>query len=468
MTFNSSAFLGFFLVVYALYYCAGRKLALQNGLLLVASYVFYGFWDWRFPCLMGVTTAIDFAMTKLMRVHPRQRRMCLAVSLVSNLGVLFVLKYFQFFQENVLVVLRQLGVEGSPFVIGLLLPVGISFYTFQRLTFVVDVYREQSYEDVSFFDFALFVSFFPLLLSGPIERAKQLLPQIICAREITSRHREEGLWLVAWGLFKKVYVADNLATLVDPVFAVGWQGSGGEALIALYAYTFQIYCDFSGYSDVAKGIATLLGFTVRWNFNLPYFATSPSDFWRRWHISLSTWLRDYVFIPLGGSWGGAWATHRNLMVTMVLVGLWHGAAWTFVLWGVYHGLLLSVHRVIAPERKSERRLTALATVGSVAVMFHLTCLGWLLFRATSLQQAGDLLYVIGSSLAPGGVSVALLWQLMGYLVVLLVVQGIQLAKGQLFILDRAPIALKGVVYGVLFYLTVLHGGTSNSFIYFQF
>jgi D-alanyl-lipoteichoic acid acyltransferase DltB (MBOAT superfamily) len=394
--------------------------------------------------------------------------MYLVLSLVNNLGVLLVLKYFDFFQANVLNVLRQLGIEGSPLLLGLMLPVGISFYTFQRLTFVIDVYREQAHAKVRFFDFALFVSFFPLLLSGPIERAKQLIPQLMQPRNVTGRHLEVGIWLVSWGLFKKVYVADNLAALVDPVFAAGWHGSGGEALVAVYAYAFQIYCDFSGYSDVAKGISTLLGFDVRWNFNLPYFASNPSEFWRRWHMSLSSWLRDYVYIPLGGSRQGTWQTSRNLMATMVLVGLWHGAAWTFVFWGVYQGLLLIFHRLISPERGGDQPLTYMRTMFNVALMFHFTCLGWLLFRASSLQQATDVFLAIGSSLIPSGLPPALFGQLCWYIAILIFVQSWQWMKGNLLILDRAPVALKGGAYGILFYLTILHGGTSNSFIYFQF
>ena len=468
MVFNSVNFLVFFVLLYAVYRALGRQYVLQNRLLLIASYVFYGFWDWRFPALMGITTVVDYMATRAMLTYPEKRQLFLGIGLLNNLGVLFVLKYYEFFQDNVLTALHQFGIEGSPLLIGMLLPVGISFYTFQRLTFVIDVYRRQSYADVGFLDFALFVSFFPLLLSGPIERANDLLPQLRRVRPIASRHLEEGIWLVAWGLFKKVYVADNLAALVDPVFADGWRGSGGEALVAVYAYAFQIYCDFSGYSDVARGIAKFLGFDVRVNFNLPYFATNPSDFWRRWHMSLSTWLRDYVYIPLGGSRQGSWITNRNLMVTMTVVGLWHGAAWTFVFWGFYHGFLLVAYRLMAADSGGEHRQSRVGTIASILMMFHLTCLGWLLFRAASLVQAFDLLRTIVSGFGPGHPTVVLLTQLFGYLAILLLVQFVQWVKGDLLVLDRTPIAVRGVAYGVLFYLTVLHGGMSNSFIYFQF
>lgn len=468
MVFNSVTFLLFFALVYAAYRSVGHRYVLQNRILLAASYLFYGVWDWRFSLLMGVTTSVDYLATRLMATQPTRRRLLLTVSLVNNLGVLFLLKYYEFFQANVLTVLHQLGFEASPLFTGVILPVGISFYTFQRMTYVSDVYHKQAHSDVGFLDFALFVSFFPLLLSGPIERASRLVPQLMQPRTITARHLEEGIWLVSWGLFKKVYVADNLAELVDPVFAEGWHGVGGQALIAVYAYAFQIYCDFSGYTDVARGIAKLLGFEIMLNFNLPYFATNPSDFWRRWHMSLSTWLRDYVYIPLGGSRQGSWITNRNLMITMVLVGLWHGAAWTFVFWGAYHGLLLIVHRLISADQGAKKPQSKVRIMVSMVGMFHLTCLGWVLFRAISLQQAVDVLQIIISSLIPGGMPLVLLAQLLGYISILLIVQLVQLAQGNHFVLDRVHLPLKGVAYGALFYLTVLHGGTSSSFIYFQF
>lgn len=468
MVFNSVAFIGFFLVVFVTYWSLQASWRRQNYLLLVASYVFYGVWDWRLSCLMAATTAVDYSMTRLMRSAPEKKQFYLGVSLASNLGVLFLLKYYNFFQDNVISILAQLGIHASPLFLGVFLPVGISFYTFQRLTYVIDVYREQDYDDVGFLDFALFVSFFPLLLSGPIERAKQLVPQLLQQREWRAVWFEEGIWLVSWGLFKKTFIADNLAALVNPVFDDGWHGTGGEALVAIYAYAFQIYCDFSGYSDVAKGVARLLGFDVRWNFNLPYVATNPSDFWRRWHISLSTWLRDYVFIQLGGSRGSLWLTARNLVVTMLLVGLWHGAAWNFVVWGLYHGLLLIAYRVIGVEEKKTEMRSSLFTIPSVILMFHFTCLGWLIFRASSLQQAVSIGIVIGNSLMPGGISLTLLGQLGGYIAVLLFVQIVQRAKGNLFVLEGTPVSIKGIAYGILFYLTILHGGTSDSFIYFQF
>jgi len=417
---------------------------------------------------MGLTTVVDYVATRLITQYPSRRRLWLILSLVNNLGVLFLLKYYEFFQANVLVVLHQLGVEGSTLFTGVILPVGISFYTFQRITFVIDSYQGKASSTVGFLDFALFVSFFPLLLSGPIERAGNLLPQLMRARAITSQNLEEGIWLVSWGLFKKVFIADNLVTLVDPVFSEGWQGSGGEALVAVYAYAFQIYCDFSGYSDVARGIAKFMGFDVMVNFNLPYFATNPSEFWRRWHISLSTWLRDYVYIPLGGSRKGSWVTNRNLMATMVLVGLWHGAAWTFVFWGMYYGALLITHRLLVPPRRESRENRWFVRWASVGVMFHMTCLGWLLFRAVSLQQGADILHTILFGFTLDDVTRTLFGTFLGHVLLLIFVQALQAIRGELLVLERAPMPLKGVVYGTLFYLTVLHGGTSNSFIYFQF
>ena len=468
MVFNSLTFFLFFLVLYTANRALGSRYVIQNRLLLVASYIFYGWWDWRFPCLMGLTTLVDFLVTGRMRSQPAQRGTWLGVSLLNNLGVLFVLKYFEFFQENVLAALDQMGIEASPLLAGVILPVGISFYTFQRMTFVIDEYHGRTSPDVGFFDFALFVSFFPLLLSGPIERARNLLPQFMKARVVTSEHIEEGIWLVAWGLFKKVFIADNLAGLVDPVFSKEWDGTGVEALIAVYAYAFQIYCDFSGYSDVARGIAKLLGFDVMVNFNLPYFAANPSDFWRRWHVALSTWLRDYVYIPLGGNRNGTWATSRNLMATMVLVGLWHGAAWTFIIWGAYHGALLIAHRLMILSRRGPVTGRWSMHWINIVLMFHATCLGWLLFRAESLHQAASLFQTILGNFAPGDLAFARLGTLLGYLSILLLVQALQAMRRDLLVLKGVPMPVKGMAYGVLFYMMVLHGGTSNSFIYFQF
>ena len=288
-----------------------------------------------------------------------------------------------------------------------------------------------------FLDFALFVSFFPQLVAGPIERAVNLLPQFTRPRELTWARTSEGLWLLIWGYTKKVFIADNVAVLVDAAFGSEASGGGAQALIGVYAFAVQIYCDFSGYSDIARGLAKLLGIDLMLNFNLPYFAQNPSDFWRRWHISLSTWLRDYLYISLGGNRSGLTNTYRNLFLTMLLGGLWHGAAWTFVAWGAFHGGLLVVHRALGGLLPD---LGKLGRGVNVIVMFHLTCLGWLLFRAESLGQAWSLFASVFANFALDAIAMDGLVALLGYSAILVGVQLLQYARDDLLIFFRLPVA----------------------------
>ncbi|MGQ0665547.1 MAG: MBOAT family O-acyltransferase [Nitrospiraceae bacterium] len=403
--------------------------------------------------------------------NPLNRRKILVVSVVLNLSILFIFKYFNFFLENCVAMITSMGVAVSPPALELILPLGISFFTFQKMTYVIELSRGNLEPSRDFADFALFVCFFPLLQSGPIERATSLLPQINRSRAMSTDHVTEGVWLVTWGLFKKVFIADNLAPMVNTVFAPGWSGTGAEALMGIYAYTIQIYCDFSGYTDMARGIAKLLGFDIRLNFDLPYFATNPSDFWKRWHISLSTWIRDYLYIPLGGSREGEYRTYRNLLITMVLVGLWHGAAWTFVVWGAYQGCLLIIHRIISRSSfhvKLTHQLGHLGKPLAVLGMFHLTCFGWLIFRAQSLDQVMEFVSRITMQLSPNPIAFGMLGSVLGYAAILIIVQVIQKTRHTSLILQGVSLPVRGIVYGVLFYLSMLHGGISDSFIYAQF
>jgi len=467
--FNSIGFFLFFIAVYVAYRLVSSWTKAQNLVLVLASYVFYAAWDWRFLFLIVGSTLGDYWLGLCMVRRPTYKKRFLLASLAMNLGVLFMFKYFGFFVQNFVALMQQVGLGPTIPAWEVILPLGISFFTFQKMTYTIELHRGNVEPTADLVDFALFVCFFPLLLSGPIERAKTLLPQIRNPRLITSEHGREGLWLIAWGLFKKVYVADNLAQIVDPVFAPNWHGTGSEVLIALYAYAGQIYCDFSGYTDIARGVAKLLGFDVRLNFNLPYLATNPSDFWRRWHMSLSTWLRDYVYIPLGGSREGLWKTCRNLFVTMVLVGLWHGAAWTFIVWGAYHGVLLVLHRLASAGKNPW--ITDLGFVGrplGMVGMFHLTCLGWLFFRAQSLGQASDLGSLIVVHFAPGAAALQLSVTLLGYLSAAILLMAFHRLVQSSRVPRSAYVPLGAVVYGLLFYFTVLHGGVSDSFIYAQF
>ena len=359
MLFNSQVFLIFFVVVYGLYRLLPHRW--QNVLLLVSSYFFYGWWDWRFLTLIFLSTVIDYIAGGIIYSagpNQRRRKAAVVVSMTSNLVILGFFKYFNFFADNLSAVLQYAGLPAFTRHLNIILPVGISFYTFQAMSYALDIYRGHLKPARSFLNFATFVAYFPQLVAGPIERASNLLPQIENPRTITRAGIESGAWLIFWGLFKKCVIADNLAVLVDGVFgATG--ATGATSLLALYAFAFQILCDFSGYSDIARGLARWMGVELMLNFNNPYAALNPKDFWSRWHISLSSWLRDYLYIPLGGNRKGRRRTYINLALTMLLGGLWHGAAWTFVTWGAFHGLLLVIyHRWAEKFHPRARRILA--------------------------------------------------------------------------------------------------------------
>ncbi|OGX05655.1 MAG: acyltransferase [Omnitrophica WOR_2 bacterium GWA2_47_8] len=476
MPFNSLSFAIFFVVVFGLYVCLPHKW--QNKLLLAASYFFYGCWDWRFLSLILLSTAVDyFCALKIYRSsRPKVPKRYLVASIAVNLSILGFFKYYGFFASSLQSLLQQFNISIQPHFINIILPVGISFYTFQAMSYTIDVYRREMVPTKHFLDFALFVSFFPQIVAGPIERARHLLPQILSPRKLSLDKFGEGCFLIFWGLFMKVFVADNLALVVDPIFASKATVSGAEVLIGLYAFAFQIFCDFAGYSNIARGLGMCMGFDIMVNFNLPYFAVNPQDFWQRWHISLSSWLRDYVYIPLGGNRRGTSATYRNLMITMLLGGLWHGAAWTFVLWGAYHGMLLIVHRALAPVFKKYSRpqgpfLPQAGFIIKVAVFFHLTCLGWLLFRARSIEQVFSMLKALlfdFSVNVPGDVNL-LLGKLAFFTAFLLVIQIFQYRKNDLMVSFRCPVWLRVGVYLVIFYSIVIWGvNSAKYFIYFQF
>ncbi|HWB73066.1 MAG TPA: MBOAT family O-acyltransferase [Egibacteraceae bacterium] len=363
---------------------------------LAASYVFYGAWDWRFTGLLAASTLLNQAGAEaIVRARSaRGRRATLAATVAVNVAILGWFKYYGFFVSSALNVLRPLGLDPPLPLLDVVLPVGISFFTFQALSYVIDVYRGQL-RPAKPLDFAVYLSFFPQLVAGPIVRAAEFLPQLRRPRDPRRVDGARGFWLITGGLFKKVVVANVLATqLVDPVFAGPAQHSSLEILTAIYGYAVQIYADFSGYTDIAIGCALLLGFRFPDNFDAPYAALSLADFWRRWHMTLSRWLRDYLYIPLGGSRGSERATYRNLLLTMLLGGLWHGAAWTFVLWGGLHGLGL------VAEQRAQRRVGAhrpahhdgaWRRARQRLVTFHLVCLAWVFFRAESMTAAGTLL-----------------------------------------------------------------------------
>lgn len=480
MLFNSWVFWVFLPVVVGGYFALRR--AHQNAWLLVASYAFYAWWDWRFMGLLALSTAVDFMVGRRLDIDKttgpvgaRRRKLLLACSIAVNLGVLGFFKYFGFFEDSLVELLSVIaGHEVSPTGLDVILPVGISFYTFQSMSYTIDVYRGRLRSTSSVIDFATFVAFFPQLVAGPIVRASDLLPQLASERRFDSERFNAGGYLILWGLFKKVVVADNLAPVVNQVFAADPGSLGGATvLVASYAFAFQIYCDFSGYTDIARGCAKLMGFEFPLNFDLPYVATNPSEFWRRWHISLSGWLRDYLYIPLGGNRCGRVRVYVNLMLTMLLGGLWHGASWTFIVWGGYQGLLLVVWRLAGPRVAAAPALvragrTVAGRFVQWFVFFHLVCIGWLIFRAQSFDQ----LYAMLGALTGGfdaGAAEQLAWTTLVFTAPVIAVQIAQHWTKQLDIILRLPAVARGAIYAAwLIGITVLGRFEGNEFIYFQF
>jgi alginate O-acetyltransferase complex protein AlgI len=390
MLFNSFVFVVFLAIVLPLYYALSHKW--QNRMLLVAGYVFYGAWDWRFAFLLAGSTIIDYVAGRAVHraATERRRKMLLAMSIVVNLGILSTFKYFDFFVGSLNALMVSLGLGEVPWAVHVVLPVGISFYTFQSMSYVIDVYRRQMKPAPDLLTYAAFVAYFPQLVAGPIERATNLLPRIMARRTVLPEQIATGAQLVLIGYLKKIAIADAVAPLVGTIFSNPGACSSLKLLLGVYLFAIQIYCDFSGYSDIARGVSRWFGIELMVNFRQPYLSADIVEFWRRWHISLSTWLRDYLYIPLGGNRNGRFKTYRNLMVTMLLGGLWHGASWTFVIWGGLHGLFLAAAKLIGTrpvegQIRSPRQLIVFGL--RVLLTFHLVCLTWVFFRAASLEQA---------------------------------------------------------------------------------
>ncbi len=379
MVFNSLAFLIFFMLFFVLYWKLFSKYNIQirNAFILLASYIFYGWWDWTFLGLIIISTLIDFILGK--RIYASEnnthKKWLLGLSVLSNLGILFFFKYFNFFIDSLQTALATISVSTHVSTLDIILPVGISFYTFQTLSYTIDIYRGTLKPTKHILQFAAFVSFFPQLVAGPIERASHLLPQFTTSKAFNYKLAISGLRLVLWGFFKKLVIADNFGILTDLIFEKGVNASGIGILIGTFCFALQIYADFSGYSDMAIGFSRMLGFDLMKNFSTPYFAKSFSEFWKRWHISLSTWFRDYVYIPLGGNRKNGLKTSTNLLVTFLVSGLWHGASFTFIIWGALHGFALIIEKYIAPKSKIYRVIA----MGCILLF-------WLPFRAESIEQ----------------------------------------------------------------------------------
>lgn len=475
MLFNSAIFLLFFVVFYAAYLLSRKHLRLQNFLILAGSYLFYGWWDWRFLGLIVVSTLVDYSVGRLMSRSDQtgsNRKRLLLVSVVTNLGILGFFKYFNFFTQSAVDFLELIGFAPDPVTLNIILPVGISFYTFQTMSYTIDVYRRKIPACESLLNFGVFVAFFPQLVAGPIERASRLLPQISHRRVITAAGIQVGIFLIIYGYFQKVFIADNLAKVVNEVFGKHEAYSDLDLVLAVVAFSIQIYCDFSGYSKIARGLAKLMGFELMVNFRLPYFALNPSDFWQRWHISLSTWLRDYLYISLGGNRAGAYKTYRNLAITMLLGGLWHGAAWNFVLWGAFHGAILIIYRAAAsiPEKfgKLDKGINlAPARLLRWAIMLSLTLFGWLLFRATSAEQIWY--FIENASFEATRHSSNYMKAIVFYTWPLIALQLVQHFKRDLLIVLKTPWLVRAVIYAIMIAMILALGvRESPEFIYFQF
>jgi alginate O-acetyltransferase complex protein AlgI len=473
MLFCSKEFVRFFLAVFALYWMLPWHRA-RVWLLLAASFTFYAYWNKQLALLVSATTVADFfiALSLDRLTDPRRRRLLLALSLVMNIGLLCYFKYTNFFLSSLHEAFHH-G-DGSVFQpLKILLPVGISFYTFEAISYTLDVYWRRIRAERSLEHFMLFILFFPHLIAGPIVRGRDFLPQVARRKRWSWPRLHLGLQLFILGMFKKLAIADRMALYADPVFAQPEAFRSSALWLAALAYAIQIYCDFSGYSDMAIGCAHMLGYKLLPNFDMPYLSANAAEFWHRWHISLSTWLRDYLFIPLGGSRGGRWQTCRNLLITMTLGGLWHGASWCFILWGAAHGAWLSLHRLFRGWCEPRPRLRAL--LGSVpgrtlcvAGTFAGFLLTWVLFRATTLSKARTMLR--GMLLERGGSRLPLTPMCLVLAVIVVVVCHL-LARTGLWrrLVDPLPSPVRGLGYALVMVVAlVLAPDTGTAFIYFQF
>lgn len=475
MLFNSIQFALFFLVVFFFYLFLNHKW--QNRLILVASYAFYAAWDWRFLSLILTSTTLDYICGINIEDSSdiSRKKKFLLLSVIGNLSILGVFKYFNFFAFNLQSLLNLLGFSFEPYAFHIILPVGISFYTFKTMSYTIGIYWRQMKPTRRYLDYALFVAFFPALLSGPIDRAYSFLPQIQTPRKLSLDKFYEGCFLVFWGLFQKVFIADNMARIVDPLYASSAPYAGASVLLALYAYVFQLYGDFAGYSNMAIGLGKIMGFDMMNNFNLPLFSTSAADFWRRWHISLSTWVRDYIYTPLFVSLGnlkGHMRLYLTLIITMVILGIWHGAGWNFILFGLYYGILLVITAVTQSKIKIDPSAGAkknIWLITRVVFMFHITAIGFLLFRATSLSQIYNMMYGLFFHFHITDISLETIEKILSFSVVMVILEIIQFRKNDLMASMKWPALPKAALYLTCFYLLLIFGVSGGKeFIYFQF
>jgi alginate O-acetyltransferase complex protein AlgI len=474
MLFNSLSFVIFIGIFFAIYFALGKRQKIYFSLL--ASYVFYGWWDWRFLGLIAASTAVDYFVGLKIESEENQskRKKMLLISVFFNLGMLAFFKYFNFFIDSFSSAMLSLGWQPSWNTLNIILPVGISFYTFQTMSYTIDIYRKQLSAEKDFWTFATYVAFFPQLVAGPIVRAKTLLPQFKINHKFERDRFILGFGQILLGFFKKLVVADSIAGISDAVFAAPEASSSINVIFGVICYAFQIYCDFSGYSDIAIGLARIMGYDFPKNFNMPYFSKGFSEFWQRWHISLSSWLRDYLYIfSLGGNRQGKFITFRNLMLTMLLGGLWHGAAWTFVFWGALHGTYLILQRLAQPLLKKISVLTGtfLYNLLSWIVVFTAVCFAWIYFRSPDFETANEVISRIldFENMSLGSIKFKFLAIKALFVILLLVVGEYISTKIQIEKMLLSNQIFRNFAFLSISILIILFGTfTSEQFIYFQF
>ncbi|WP_035645983.1 MBOAT family protein [Flavobacterium sp. ASV13] len=477
MLFNSIDFAIFLPIIFILYWLIGKKsLQYQNILLLVSSYFFYAFWDWRFLFLLVFSTLLDYFTGLKMQntLNPVAKRNWFWISVTINLGFLGVFKYYNFFADSFAKAISHFGLQVNPWTLKVILPVGISFYTFHGLSYVIDIYKNRIKAEESFINYSVFVSFFPLLVAGPIERATHLLPQIKQKRKFDYLQAIDGLRQILWGLFKKVVIADSCAVYANSIFNNSDGYSGSTLLLGAVFFAFQIYGDFSGYSDIALGVARLLGIDLLKNFAFPYFSRDIAEFWRRWHISLSSWFKDYLYIPLGGSKGGIWKTIRNTFIIFIVSGFWHGANWTFIAWGFLNALFIMPSIIFKTNRNNldiaaqGKILPSFKEFFSILITFGLTVFAWIFFRSESIRHAYHFIAKIFSQTLFTKPEI-LPKKLMLIILLFMIIEW--LGRENEFALSKLPIKSKAVRWGFYYILviTILYfSGSEQQFIYFQF
>ena len=486
MLFNSIEFAVFLPIVFLLYWFVFKKsISNQNLLILLVSYIFYAWWDWRFLFLLAFSTFLDyFAGLKIEQSNTKSRsKFWLILSIGINLGFLGFFKYYNFFVNELTAAIANAGIRIDPWTLKVILPVGISFYTFHGLSYIIDVYKKRIVAEKHFVDYAVFVSYFPLLVAGPIERATHLLPQFKRVRTFNYQNAADGMRQILWGLFKKVVIADNCATYANAIFNSSGEHNGSSLFIGALFFTFQIYGDFSGYSDIALGVSRLFGIELLRNFAFPYFSRDIAEFWRRWHISLSTWFRDYLYFPLGGSQGGTWMKVRNTFIIFIVSGFWHGANWTFLAWGFLNALyfipllLLDKNRNNIDIISTHKLLPSLKEFFQIMVTFFLTVIAWIFFRSDTIAQAFSILREIFSKSAfqtpdfLGKHDMIYLLIHCTMIGVLLVMEWLHRDKQHALQFKAGTArstAKRWAIYATIVVCILLFGGKQNNFIYFQF